>query len=49
MPAIHSSFRRLTPDRQWILMTAGDPRTGTNHIYLLDVSDLEPTEGIPEV
>jgi hypothetical protein len=40
---------RLTPDRRWILMTSGDPRTLTNHIYLLDVSDLSPTEGIAPV
>lgn len=37
---------QLTPDRQWIMFTAGDERTGTNHIWLLDVSDLPPTEGI---
>lgn len=37
---------RLTPDRKWILFTGGDPSTKTNHIFLLDVSDLEPTQGI---
>jgi hypothetical protein len=37
---------RLTPDRRWILLTAGDPRTQTNHLFLLDVSDLADTEGI---
>lgn len=37
---------RLTPDRKWILFTAGDTRTRTNHIFLLDVSDLKQTEGI---
>lgn len=37
---------QLTPDRKWILFTAGDDRSRTNHIWLLDVSDLSPTEGI---
>jgi hypothetical protein len=40
---------QVTPDRRWILFTAGDPATETNHIYLLDIADLTPTEGIPEV
>lgn len=35
---------RLTPDRQWIAMVAGDPETQTNQIFLLDVSDLKDTE-----
>ncbi|MFC1451730.1 hypothetical protein ACFLSJ_00110 [Verrucomicrobiota bacterium] len=38
---------QLTPDRKWILFTAGDPRTETNHIFLLDASDLPDTQGIP--
>jgi hypothetical protein len=37
---------QLTPDRRWILFTGGDPRTQTNHIFLLDVSDLKDAEGI---
>ncbi len=37
---------QLTPDRDWILLTAGDPRSQTNHIWLLDVSDLAATRGI---
>lgn len=37
---------QLTPDRKWILFTGGDPATKTNHIFLLDVSDLKDTEGI---
>jgi len=37
---------QLTPDRRWIMFTAGDPRTRTNHIFLLDVSDLNPTAGV---
>lgn len=32
---------QLTPDRKWILFVAGDPDTGTNHIHLLSVDDLE--------
>lgn len=39
---------QLTPDRRWILMSAGDPATRTNHMFLLDVSDLDDTEGISE-
>jgi hypothetical protein len=31
---------QLTPDRKWILFTGGDPSTQTNHVFLLDVSDL---------
>ena len=37
---------QLTPDRKWILFTAGDPSTKTNHIFLLDVSDLKESRGI---
>lgn len=37
---------QLTPDRRWILMTGGDPATQTNHLFLLDASDLKDTEGI---
>jgi hypothetical protein len=40
---------QTTPDRRWILFTAGDPTTETNHIYLLDIADITPTEGIPDV
>ncbi|MHC4405559.1 MAG: glycoside hydrolase family 88 protein [Planctomycetota bacterium] len=32
---------QLTPDRKWILFTGGDPATETNHVFLLDVSDLK--------
>jgi hypothetical protein len=38
---------QLTPDRKWILMTAGDVTTKTNHIFLLSVEDLDDTCGIP--
>jgi hypothetical protein len=37
---------QLTPDRKWILFTGGDPRTKTNHVFLLDVSDVADTLGI---
>ena len=37
---------QLTPDRHWMLLTAGDPATETNHLFLLDIRDLEPTAGI---
>ncbi|MFV2066797.1 MAG: hypothetical protein ACC645_07420, partial [Pirellulales bacterium] len=37
---------QLTPDRKWILMTGGDTSTETNHIFLLDVSDLKESKGI---
>jgi hypothetical protein len=40
---------QITPDRQWILMTAGDPRTQSNHMFLLDIAGLAPTQGIPDV
>ena len=37
---------RLLPDRRWMLLTAGDPQTQTNHLFLLDVSDLHDTDGV---
>ena len=37
---------RLTPDRNWMVVTAGDEKTESNHIFLVDVSDLERTTGI---
>lgn len=40
---------QLTPDRKWILMTGGDPTTETNHLFLVDISDLDNTQGIPEL
>lgn len=40
---------RLTPDRNWMQIVAGDPQTETNHIFLVDVSDLNETLGIPQV
>jgi hypothetical protein len=32
---------QLTPDRQWILFVAGDDKTESNHIFLLNASDLD--------
>jgi hypothetical protein len=37
---------QLTPDRRWILFTGGDADSETNHIFLLDVSDLKETDVI---
>lgn len=39
----------MPPHRKWILMTGGDAGTETNHIFLLDIADLNSTRGIPEV
>lgn len=36
-------------DRRWLLITAGDPETRTNQVFLLDIADLAPTLGIPDV
>jgi len=36
---------RMTPDRKHIIFTGGCPETKTNHIYLLDISDLVETLG----
>ncbi len=41
---------QITPDRKWILFTGGDPTTETNHIFLLDASDLKDVNEIsPEM
>ncbi len=37
---------QITPDRKWILLTAGDPKTKTNHMFLLDASDLKEVAAI---
>ncbi len=37
---------QITPDHRWMLVTAGDQKTETNQIYLVDVADLEPTAGL---
>ena len=37
---------QITPDRQWILFSGGDAETETCHIFLLDISDLQDSEGI---
>ncbi|MEX0332426.1 MAG: TolB family protein [Puniceicoccaceae bacterium] len=37
---------QMTPDSNWLLFVAGDPETETNHLHLLDMSDLPETEGI---
>jgi hypothetical protein len=33
----------VTPDRKYILFTGGDSRNKTNHLFLVDVSDLKDT------
>ncbi len=41
---------QVTPDRQWILFTGGDPHDSqSNQLFLLDISDLPETQGIPSV
>ena len=35
---------QLTPDRRFILVTGGDPRNSTNHLFLVDVADLQDAE-----
>lgn len=37
---------QLTPDRNWILFTGGDPASHSTHLFLLDVSDLHDSAGI---
>ncbi len=37
---------QLLPDRRWLLLTAGDPATRTDQVFLLDVSEMGETEGI---
>jgi hypothetical protein len=34
----------VTPDRKHILFTGGDRRTKTNHLFLLDITDLADTQ-----
>ncbi|MBN2883093.1 MAG: hypothetical protein JXN10_06165, partial [Clostridia bacterium] len=37
---------RLTADRNYVIFTGGCPETKTNHIYMLDVRNLDETKGI---
>lgn len=37
---------QITPDPNWLLFVAGDPVTESNHLFLLDVSDIPATEGV---
>ncbi|WP_157837145.1 hypothetical protein [Geminisphaera colitermitum] len=41
------SHPRFTPCGRWIQMVAGDPASKTNHIFLLNVSDVPPSRGLP--
>jgi hypothetical protein len=36
---------RMTPDRNYIIFTGGCDETETNHVYFLDVRDLDESEG----
>jgi len=41
---------QITRDRQWVLFTGGDAETESCHIFMLDISDLQDTQGIgPEL
>lgn len=37
---------QLTPGGRWMLVTAGEPATETNQLFLVDVADLGPTAGL---
>ncbi|MBN2559050.1 MAG: hypothetical protein JXB33_09885 [Clostridia bacterium] len=37
---------RMTPGRDYIIFTGGCPKTRTNHVYLLDVSDIGESKGL---
>ena len=36
-------------DRQWMLLTGGDPASGTNQVFLLDIADLDADDRHPDV
>jgi len=40
---------RMTPDRNWIVLVAGDGSTDTNQIYLVDIGDLSHTRDFPRL
>jgi hypothetical protein len=40
---------QVTPDRNWILFTGGDPRHQTCHLFLLDIADVNETVGLSSV
>jgi hypothetical protein len=40
---------RITPDNRYILFTGGYEKTHTNQLYLLDISDVRPTENLPDL
>ena len=39
---------RLAQAQRWMQLVAGDGRTKTNHLFLVDISELLQTAGIPE-
>jgi hypothetical protein len=38
---------RMTPDRNWLVMVAGDDATETNQVFAVDVADLSHSTGVP--
>ena len=40
---------RVTPDGRYILFTGGCEQTLTNQLYLLDISDIPATKGLPDL
>jgi hypothetical protein len=40
---------RVTPDHRFIQMVGGDSASETNHIFLVDITDVPDTEGLPGV
>lgn len=39
---------QLVLDRQWLMMTGGDPNTKTNHIFLVDMNRLDETQNLSD-
>lgn len=37
---------QITPDPDWLLFVAGDSASRSNHLHLLNISDLSATEGV---
>ncbi len=38
----------VTPCGRWVLMLGGDPKTQSNHLFLLDIRDVPPAKGLPD-
>lgn len=39
---------RVTPCGRWVLLLGGDPASGTNQLFLLDIQDVPPSRGLPD-